>query len=90
MSRYFFNLTTAQSVFPDADGEEFSRLELAKKHALQVAYELSRNRPPASLVNEVLSVVDERRSVVFEVRLGLAEHEYAAAAEDDVPLMRAG
>jgi hypothetical protein len=89
MSRYFFNLTTDQSVFPDEEGEEFSRLELAKEHAVQVAYELSRNQPPASLVNHVLSLVDERRTVVFEVRLGLAEHEYAAAGEYDVAPLRA-
>jgi hypothetical protein len=89
MSRYFFNLTTERSASRDEEGEDFSRLVLAKEHALRVANELSRNRPPASLVNHVLSVVDERRTVVFEVRLGLAENEYAAAGEYDLSPMRA-
>jgi hypothetical protein len=68
MPQFFFNLHANGSVVCDDSGEWFPRVELAKKHALQVAYELSRNdtRRPT---NERLSVVDERGTAICEIAL---------------------
>jgi uncharacterized protein DUF6894 len=59
MPRYFFDLTNGDSV-PDEVGEEFDLVEAARGHAVGIARELSRNRPPHALVGHHISVVDER------------------------------
>jgi hypothetical protein len=67
MPLYFFHLTNGDNV-PDEDGEEFDLIEAARRHAMAVARELSRNRPGA-LVGYYISVVDEQGVVVFKVPL---------------------
>jgi hypothetical protein len=66
MPRYFFDLTNGDSV-TDEVGEEFDLVEAARRHAMAVAQELSRNRLPRSLVGRHITVLDERGVVVFEV-----------------------
>jgi hypothetical protein len=68
MPRYFFDLTNGDSV-TDEVGEEFDLVEAARRHAMAVARELSRNRLPRSLVGRHISVVDERGVVVFKILL---------------------
>jgi uncharacterized protein DUF6894 len=50
-------------------GEEFDRVEAARRYAMAVAHELSRNKPPHAFVGCHISVVDEQGVVVFKVPL---------------------
>jgi hypothetical protein len=68
MPRYFFRLTN-DDTFQDDRGQEFDRIETARDHAVAVAHELSRGRPPATLVGQHIDVVDERGAVVLSVPL---------------------
>ena len=70
MPRYFFHLTDGDSLsLADEVGEEFDGVEAARRHAMAVARELSRNRLAYALVGLYISVVDERGVVVFKVPL---------------------
>jgi hypothetical protein len=48
MPRYFFALTDKDSLSlaEDEDGEEFDRVDAARRYAMAIARELSRNEPP--------------------------------------------
>jgi hypothetical protein len=70
MSRYFFHLTDGDlSLADDEVGEELDHVEAARRHAMAVAWELSRNQLPYVPVGCYISVVDERGAVVFKVHL---------------------
>jgi hypothetical protein len=71
MPRYFFHLTDDDSLSlgDDEIGEEFDHVEAAQRHAMAVAQELSRPRPPPTLVGLYISVLDERGVVVFKIPL---------------------
>jgi hypothetical protein len=71
MPRYFFALTDQDSLSlaDDELGEEFDRVEAARRHAMAVAHELSRNEPLHAFVGCHISVVDEKGVVVFKVPL---------------------
>ena len=71
MPRYFFAMTDQDSLSlaNDEVGEEFDRVEAARRHAMAVARELSRNEPPHAFVGCDISVVDEQGVVVFKVPL---------------------
>jgi hypothetical protein len=70
MPRYFFDLTDGElSLADDEVGEELDHVQAARRHAMAVARELSRNRLPHALVGLYISVVDERGAVVFKVPL---------------------
>jgi uncharacterized protein DUF6894 len=71
MPRYFFALTDEDSLSlaDDEVGEEFDRVEAARRYAMAVAHELSRNEPPHAFVGCHISVVDEKGVVVFKVPL---------------------
>ena len=71
MPRYFFALTDQDSLSlaDDEMGEEFDRVEAARRYAMAVAHELSRNQPPDAFVGCHISMVDEQGVVVFKVRL---------------------
>lgn len=69
MARYFFNLCRAGTLIRDPFGERFKLAELAKKYALRVAYELTRNQPRSRWINSSLLVVNEAGRIVFRVAL---------------------
>ena len=71
MPRYFFALTDKDSLSlaEDEDGEEFDRVDAARRYAMAIARELSRNEPPHAFVGWHISVVDEQGVVVFKVPL---------------------
>jgi hypothetical protein len=71
MPRYFFALTDQDSLSlaDDEAGEEFDHVEAARRYAVAVAGELSRNEPPHAYVGCHISVVDEQGVVVFKVPL---------------------
>jgi hypothetical protein len=71
MPRYFFALTDKDSLSlaDDEVGEEFDRVDAARRYAMAVARELSRNEPPHAFVGCHISVVDEQGVVVFKVPL---------------------
>jgi hypothetical protein len=71
MPRYFFALTDKDSLSlaEDEDGEEFDRVDAARRYAMAVARELSRNELPHAFVGCHISVVDEQGVVVFKVPL---------------------
>jgi Domain of unknown function (DUF6894) len=71
MPRYFFALTDQDSLSlaDDEVGEEFDRVEAARRYAMAVAGELSRNEPPHAFVGCHISVVDEQGNVVLKVPL---------------------
>jgi hypothetical protein len=64
MARYFFDLTNGASL-ADEVGEEFDHVEAARRRAMAVARELSRNQLPYALVGRHISVVDERGVEVY-------------------------
>jgi hypothetical protein len=70
MPRYFFALTDQESLSlaDDEDGEEFDRVEAARRYAIAVARELSHNEQHA-FVGCHISVVDEQGVLVFKVPL---------------------
>ena len=68
MPRYFFHLTTGETLATEV-GEEFDLVEAARGHAITVARELSGNRVPAVLVGRYISVADEMGVVVFKIAL---------------------
>jgi hypothetical protein len=59
MPRYFFALTDQDSLSlaDDEVGEEFDRVEAARRYAMAVARELSRNEPPHAFVGYHISGV---------------------------------
>jgi hypothetical protein len=71
MPRYFFALTDKDSLSlaDDEVGEQFDRVEAARRYAMTVAHELSRNEPPHAFVGCHISVVDEQGVEVFKVPL---------------------
>jgi hypothetical protein len=70
MPRYFFDLTDGElSLADDEVGEEFDHVQAARGHAMAVARELSRHRPPDALIGLHISVIDERGVVIFKVPL---------------------
>jgi uncharacterized protein DUF6894 len=71
MPRYFFALTDKDSLSlaDDEVGEQFDRMEAARRYAMTVARELSRNVPPYVFVGCQISVVDEQGVVAFKVPL---------------------
>jgi hypothetical protein len=76
---YFFNFHADGETINDPTGERFSHPELAKEHALQVVYELSRNQPDSlTRINEILSVVNETGAVVCEIPLAPVGEDVAA------------
>ena len=71
MPRYYFDLTDGDLYLADDEvGEEFDHLEAARRHAMAVARELSRNQRSHAFGCHI-SVVDERGVVVFKVPLWL-------------------
>jgi uncharacterized protein DUF6894 len=64
MGRYYFHLSTGESLIHDNVGEEFATQRDAHAYGTQVASELARNRsgPPCHLI-----VMDETGWVVFNV-----------------------
>jgi hypothetical protein len=66
MARYFFffHLTNGDVIADDV-GEEFDLVEEARGHALAVARELGPKGPSDRFAGHHISVVDERRVVVF-------------------------
>ena len=71
MPHYFFHLTEDDSfsLVNDEAGEEFDSVERARRHAMTVARELSRNQLPDALVGLDILVVDEDGVVVFKAPL---------------------
>jgi uncharacterized protein DUF6894 len=70
MPRYFFALTQdSLSLADDEVGKEFDRVEAARRYAMAVAHELSRNQPPDAFVGCHISMVDEQGVVVLKVPL---------------------
>jgi hypothetical protein len=70
MPRYYFALTDGDlSLADDEVGEQLDDVEAARRHAMAVARELSRNEPPQAFVGCHISVVDEQGVVVFKVPL---------------------
>jgi hypothetical protein len=69
MSRYFFNLHENGVIIPDSRGECFPSAEGAKEHALQVAYELSRNKATRGGAKPALAIIDEIGTVIMRVPL---------------------
>ena len=58
MQRYFFELQDRNSRLHDPEGEEFKSPADAEMHARQIAYELARNHPPASLIDSFVVLLD--------------------------------
>jgi hypothetical protein len=68
MPRYYFDLTDGDlDLAGDEVGEEFDHVQAARRHAMAVARELSRNRLAYALVGLYISVVDEQGVEVFKV-----------------------
>ena len=74
MARYFFHLEDGNDeVLRDDTGEEFSEIEEAKNHALDVASELGRNQPKSFRAQQRLLVTDEAGIALFRFPLSLLE-----------------
>jgi Domain of unknown function (DUF6894) len=71
MPRYFVDLTDDDSLSLAGDeiGENSNEWRQREGHAMAVARELSRHRPPNTIIGLHISVIDERGVVVFKVPL---------------------
>jgi hypothetical protein len=78
MPRYFFHLKDGNSVLHDHMGEEFANSEAARQHALQVAFELGRNRSADKIkVPRWLLITDAADQVLFHTAItAFTDHQF--------------
>jgi hypothetical protein len=82
MSRYFFNFTDGQRVYPDPDGAELPDLAAARAEAIMNARALLRRRSSRSLAGWRVCVIDETGRERLSIPLTQAG---AMSASDDAP-----
>lgn len=84
MSRYFFNFTDGERVYPDPDGTELPDVAAARAEAIMNARALLRRRfgPTHSLVGWRVCVIDETGRERLSIPLTQAA---AMSAGDDAP-----
>lgn len=65
LARFYFQLTD-NTVIKDREGEAYSDLAAAERHARQVAREVGRNKSPREVESRSVSVIDEQGKQVFK------------------------
>jgi hypothetical protein len=79
MVRYYFDVTDDEGVFPDDTGIEYGTLEQAKVEAARALAEMARDRVPGpERLIFIIAVRDERKNLLFEVRLTIEVLHVAA------------
>jgi hypothetical protein len=68
MPHYFFHLMGSETV-EDDEGEHCCDLDAARRHAMKVAGELTRNQPHANTARRFIAVSDESGTELLRVPL---------------------